>query len=457
MKNFKTTLVYLGIAALVGGYILLFERGPAKKKDEKDKKKVIADFVADDIRSIQIEALGTTLSAKPAPIDLQKDEKDAWHITAPKAYKADDATIRTALTGIGDFNPDTTIEDPKNLKDYGLDPPVARCTLKSKDGKTFVLLIGDKSMSGSSAYIKTGDGKAVYLVASFATDNLKKGLDNYRDRSFFKTDSVLAQRVEITREGKSYLFVKAKDNSWDILKPIRGKGDAGKIRDLLNAISSLHIEEFVTDHPTGLGAYGLSSPRVRIEVQDSDSPKPHTILMGKKKDKTTNVYAKSGEEPYLYLVGEYFDKTADIKISDYRDKSPMQFDGGAVKSLTVRRGTSNYVYEKDAKGQWACPGRSDANNEATVLINLLSGTTVLEFPTKTEAVGLKSPFYVLEVALADGKTRTFRYGKRDQGKVYLASDHGPEVYLVADGVMGQLDAFYNNLLTPVPAATSGAK
>lgn len=163
MKNFKIALIYLGVAALIGGYIFFFERGPAKKEEEK-KPKVFPSFVADDIRKITLENPGTTLTAEKSPIVLEKNDKDVWHITSPKQFLADDSTLRSLLTGVGDFTSDFVIDKPSNLKDYGLDPPIAHCTLKAKNGTSFEVLVGGKDMTGSSVYIKSPDKNSIYMA-----------------------------------------------------------------------------------------------------------------------------------------------------------------------------------------------------------------------------------------------------------------------------------------------------
>jgi hypothetical protein len=454
MKNSKSTFLYLIVAALLGGYIYFFERGPVKPKEEEKKVTVFDNFVADDIQEIKIENLGTTLTANKAPIELDKDGKDVWQITSPKKFKADETTVRNMLSGVGDFNPDATIDNPVNLKDYGLDSPSVRCTMKTKTGTSFVLLIGDKNMSNSSTYIKRGDKNTVYLVPSYGADNLTKDLNTYRDHTFFKTDTVLAQKVEITRDGKLFSFEKDKDNNWNIVEPIQSKADASKIRDLLNTISSLRIEDFVTDHPSSLAGYGLSKPHIRIEVLNNDSKTPHSILIGHKKDKTTNLFAKDGDSSSVCLVGEYIDKNLDVKLSDFRDKTAMQFDPGAVKSITVNHGDKTFLYQKDAKGQWSSPGRADANGEGGALVNQLSGTTILDFSEKGALTGLTNPAFIIDIALADGTIRTFRFGNRDKGRVYLASDKTKDIYLVSDSVMSTMEVYYNTVLTPVPAPTA---
>lgn len=452
MKNFKTTLITVAVAALLGGYIYFFERGPVKKEEEK-KTKVFNNFVADDIKDIQIENLGATLNAEKTPIVLQRDNKDVWQILSPKAFRADESTIRSMLNAIGDFNPDVTIEKPANLKDFGLDPPLARCTLKSKAGTTFTILVGNKDMTGSSAYVKTADKDTVYLATSYMADNLHKGTNDYRDHGFFKTDPVVAKKIQITRNGKTLVFEKDKNNAWNISRPLAARADSGKIRDLLNTISSLHIQDFVADHPSALAPYGLSAPHLRVEVWPSDGGPSNAILVGRPKDKTSNLYAKSGEEPYVYLIGDFFDKNMDLKVSDYRDKTILQFDSGAAKSLTVHRGSQVFIYRKDDKGQWSSPSRPNGATEAASLLNQLSGITISDFVEKPANTGLSAPPFVAEVGLADGTTRVFKFGKREKDKVNLSVGKSAEVYLVPDSVVSQIEGYYNTILTPVAAAS----
>ena len=452
MKNIKTTLIYLAVGALLGGYIYFFERGPVKKEEEK-KPKFFPNFIADDIKDIQIENIGTTLTAEKIPIVLQKDEKDVWHILSPKEFRADESAIRSMLNAIGDFNPDVTIEKPANLKDFGLDPPMARCTLKSKTGTSFVILIGNKDMTASNAYVKTSDKDTIYLASAYMADNLHKSVNDYRDHNFFKTDSVVAKKIQIIRNGKTIVFEKDKNNIWNISQPLVARADPGKIRDLLNTISSLHIQDFVTDHPYGLAAFGLSTPHLRVEVWPSDGGPSNSILVGHVKEKTATLYAKSGDEPFVCLVGDYFDKNMDLKISDYRDKTILQFDSGSAKSITVRRGNQVYAYQKDAKGQWSCPGRPGGTTEAESLLNQLSGITISDFVENLQNTGLSAPLFVVEVGLIDGTSRVFRFGKREKDKVNLSIGKSSDVYLVPDGVVSQMEGYYNTILTPVMATS----
>ncbi len=447
MKNFKSTLIYLAVAVLVGALCYVQSKHPATEKDEK-KAKVFENFVADDINEIHIENLGTTVTALKTPIVLQKGAKDTWQITEPVKLPADESTLRSLLTSVGDFTPDLAIEKP-DLKEFGLDQPQARCTFKSKTGATFVLLIGNKDMTGSSAYVKTGDKDTVYMVPSYSTDSLHKGVDDYRDHNFIQTDPVVAGKIQVTRGGKTFAFEKDKDNNWNMTLPLQARADASKIRDLLNTISSLRAQSFVTDHPSGLSQYGLSSPNLRVEVWPSDGGPSKAILVGHEKDKASGLYAKTADSPTVALIGEYFDKNMDLKPSDYRDKSILQFDAGKAKVLTIHRGSQAFTYQKDDKGQWSCPGRPNAQTEASTLASQLAGITISDFPDHPTGTGLSAPLFTAEAGLSDGTTHVFEFGNRDNGKVYLSADSSKEIYEAPDVVVSQIEGYYNTILTPV--------
>jgi len=453
MKNFRTLLIYLAVAFLLGGYIYFFERGPVKSKDEEKKIKVFDNFVADDITEIQLENLGTTVNAQKSPVEIKKDDKGVWQIVSPKKVRADEANIRSLLSGVGDFTPDTTIDNPANLADYGLNSPNARSTFKTKSGTVFQLLVGNTGMSGSSIYAKRSDKNTVYLLPSYTIESLKKPLNNYRDHSFIKTDTVLAQKIQITRDGKVFTFEKDKDHAWNITDPIHDKADESKIRDLLNNVNNLRADDFVSDNPSGLSSYGLSKPHARVEIWPSDGGPSKSIWVGRKKEKTTSYFAKGGDSPAVALVGEFFDKSIDVKPAEYRDKSVMKFDVGTVKSLTVKRNGNATTYQKGDKGQWTAVGREKAQDEATNLLNLLSQTAISDFAAKDTITGLKTPSFVAEVILNDGTTRTYRFGKREKEQVFLASDKTKDVYLVPSGIVSQMESYFSTILTPVPASS----
>lgn len=453
MKNFKTTLIYALLAALLGGYIYFFESGPVKKKDEEKKLKVFENFVADDISQIHLENLGTTVTAEKSPVELQKDEKGVWQITSPKKLRADESVVRNLLSSVGDFNPDSSIENPTNLADFGLKNPSLKSRFKTKSGAAYELIVGDKNAAGTSNYVQAAGKGALYLLPSGSIDLFKKNVDDFRDHSVMKTDLVVAKKVRVTRDGKVFEFEKDKDNVWNITEPIEEKAEESKVRDLLNSVNGLRIDGFVKDNPSSLGPYGLAKPHVKVEVWPADGGPSKALLLGHKREKFPSYYAKTSDLPAVYYVSDFIEKTMDLKLSEFRDKSVMKFDAGAVKAITVKRGAKTWVYQKGDKSQWTAEGRLGANEEGANLVSLLSSTTIADFAAKGASTGLSQPSYTAEVLLNDKSVRKFRFGKMEKGQVYLASDKTKDVYLVPSGVVSQMENYFSAVLTPVPAVT----
>ncbi len=458
MKKIPQIAYYLAAVAIICGYIYFFERGPVKTDSDKDKKsKIFEDYVADDIKKIEVENLSTTVNALKDPIVLEKDSQDAWQITAPHSFKADEDTVHTVLNAFSNFNPESTIENPANLADFGLNTPSARCSVTNKTGKNYVLLVGDKSITGASVYVKTLNKADVYMLPQFSVANMIKDVNSYRDKSFFKTDDILSNKVRITREGKTTVFEKSKDGSWEITEPIKSKADAQKISALFSSINNLRINEYVDDKPSDPAVYGFSKPHALVDIGSADGKENHQILLGRKKIKTNEYFAKLADQPNVYLIGEYFDKTIYIKVPDYRDKSMMKFDSAQAKTLTVKHNKKSYVYQKDDKGQWSSEGRMKAQDEAVNIVTVLSSADIVDFASKKDSTGLSNPDYVVEVLLNSGMQRVYRFGNRQKGNVYLALDNNKEIYTASAALLSQMDAYYSAIMTPVVIASPAAK
>jgi hypothetical protein len=458
MKKIPQIAYYLAAAALLTGYICFFERGAVKTDADKDKKtKIFEDYVADDINKIEVENLSTTVNTLKAPIILGKDDKDAWQITAPHNFKADQDAVHTVLNTFSNFNPESTIEKPADLAEFGLNTPSARCSMTNKMGKNYVLLIGDKSITGASAYVKTPDNASVYMLPQFSVSNLIKDVNSYRDKSFFKADDILANEIKIVRDGKATVFEKNKDGNWNIIQPIKVKADDQKINSFFSSINNLRISDYVDDNPSNPAIYGFSKPHASVEIGSADGKENHEILLGRKKMKSNVYYVKLGDEPNVYLTEGSIDKTLDIKLGDFRDKSMMKFDSAQANTLTVKHNNRSYVYKKDDKGQWSSEGRMKAQDEAVNIITVLSNTDIVDFASKKDSTGLADPDYVVEVLLGSGTQRIYRFGNRQKGNVYVALNNTKEAYTAPAALLSQMDDYYSAIMTPVVISSPATK
>ena len=452
MKNFKSTLIFLGLGLALGLYIFFFERGP-KKDDSEKKEKVFTTFVADDVQEIKVEYPSNTLPAHKPPLTLQKDDKGIWQITQPVQLKADETLVRQALTNMGQLSPEDSLTAPASLSDYGLANPSARLTFISKGKTPDVVAVGDKTINGNDYYLMNPSLKTVFLIQPYIVEGLMKTPNELRDHTLLKADQVTDEKVEINYQGKTLLLAKDAKNTWNIEKPIQEKADANKIRDFLNSINTQRIDDFADDQPKNLGVYGLTSPRASLEIWPADHTGSKKVLLGREKLKTSSYFAKLNDQPSVFLVSSFLDTTLHFKLNDFRDKSVMGFDATQVKSLSITHNQQVYAYQKDAKGQWTSPGRLQAQTEAAAILSGLAQTTISDFAAPTTQTGIQNPSYAAEVTMNDGTVRRYRFGRREKEQVYLASDRSKDVYLVSPSTLSLMESDFSVLLTPLPATT----
>ena len=451
MKTFKTFFILLGVGLLLGGYIYFFERGPEKKDEKKDK--VFPQYVADDVQELKIENPNAKAALDRELIDLKKDGQGDWSILSPEKLKADEPSIRSLLSNLWDMAPSDTIPNPANLADYGLNSAAARATLVFKNGSSKTLLVGGASIDGSQIYVKPSDQNTVYLVPSYTTQSLTKKVNEYRDHSVLTTDTVLAQRVRLTRPGLTLELEKDKQNNWNLAKPFSAKADIMKVRDLLNSINGLRIDDFEADRASNLKIYGLAAPKTVLEIWPSDGGKVRRLELGRQKLKTTDVFARMGDSDTVFLIPQSFEKGLELKPGDFRDKNLLQFDASRVSRLSVSHGAKSVVYVKDAQGRWEAVGRPKANDEGTGLLSQLALLTISDFAAKGAKTGLDHPAYSVEVTLADQTSRIYHLGRQEKDNVYLSVEKSPDIYLVSAGLAVPIQSLFT---APLPGPTPSA-
>ncbi|HET9869141.1 MAG TPA: DUF4340 domain-containing protein, partial [bacterium] len=347
---------------------------------------------------------------------------------------------------------DDSVSAPAHLADYGLDHPGVQAQFKFKDGSAQTLLVGDKDITGNSVYAKFSGRPEVYLVPDYVVQNLVKTVDDLRDHSLIDTDLVQAGSLRVTADGRTIRVRKAKDNSWDLTAPVSAKADPSKVRDVLTSLNDLRVDRFETDHPSDLKIYGLASPSAVVEVGAAQAGAPdQTLLFGRQKLKTEDVFAKLAGSPTVFLVPQSFVKSLDLKPSDFRDKSLLQFDASQAERLTVSHGGKTIVYVKDAQGRWQAVGRDQANDEGSGILSQLALLTVSDFPGPKADSGTAHPAYRVDVALTGGLARHYAFGNREGSSVYLAVKGNPDLYLVPATAEAPLGSLFGPA-TPAPTA-----
>src|SRR5438552_1444330 len=342
MRGLHSTIALLVVLIGLGAYIYFVTWKQSDATDAASKQeKVFASLEADKIEELKIKAEkgdNTTV--------VKKD--GAWQLTQPITAKADDSEVSTITSGLTQASIVRVVdENPADLKEYGLATPRLEVDFKASGDKDYrklladdaaptdlkkygldkpdvtvnvnagsaraTLLVGGKAADGT-IYVRDVSRSMVMTAESSLIDDLKKGADEYRRKDIFEFRSYNATRVELTRNGQTVVFEKAKgqgenpQDTWRRVSPAAANADKDKVESLLSRLSNMRATSFAES----TAKTGLDKPELTVYVKFDDSKKEERVSFGKSGE---DVYASRPAEPGAAKV-DATDLTEALKTLD---------------------------------------------------------------------------------------------------------------------------------------------
>lgn len=265
------------------------------------RDKTLLKFEREKVDALDITAGGKTLA-------IAKDGGD-WKIAKPVQTKADFGSVEGLVGRLQSVQMKSIVGDsatPADLKKYGLDKPEATVTLGLGSARA-TLIFGGKA-ADNTVYARDTSKAAVVTVESALLDDMKKGADDYRRKDIFEFRPFNATRIEITRNGQTLTFERAKGqgenapDKWKRVSPTAGDLDKDKSDSLLSKLSNIRAASFVD----ASAKTGLDKPALTVLVKFDD---------GKKEDRAT--FGQVGTDVFVSRPGE--PGAAKIDAADFND------------------------------------------------------------------------------------------------------------------------------------------
>src|SRR5437763_2070773 len=128
-------------------------------------------------------------------------------------------------------------------------------------------------------YVRFENSKETFLAGQSVKKDIDKKPEEFRDRKL--TDLITAQVSRIilkTPAGEMELHKKG--DHWEIVKPLRARGDDQKISDLIAQITTARIQQFVAGDHGDLRPYGLAEPRGALALFPQADKPGHLLQIG---------------------------------------------------------------------------------------------------------------------------------------------------------------------------------
>jgi hypothetical protein len=208
---------------------------------------------------------------------------------------------------------------------------------------------------------------------------------------------------------------------------------------LTNAVN-LRTIEFVEEDPRDLAKYGLSQPRLVVDLYAKGQRKPVSLYFGRELE-FGNVYAKTSAEKVVFVASKMAFDSVNRPLSDLRSKKLFVLETDKAERVALTSGNKTVEFSKKAgdAGRWeiTAPARmaADAGEIGDLLFYLsrLEAGSFVEQPGPLSAYGLDRPSSEAAVWVK-GRAKPLRLslGTRADGSIYAASNSEPGVAKVDD-------------------------
>jgi len=428
--NWKTTWALLVAAALLFGFIALFERRPDAPKDSATGSARLLPIQPDKITSISLRRTNQFV------LRVERTNQ-TWNLTSPIAYPAQGYAIEhlledlAALTPITYISPEELRSGGKTVAEFGLDIPSATLTLQEA-GRRVELIFGAQAAAGDMAYLQVLDHPGIYVVAAQVSKRLPKSLNDWRDPLLLSLEGFSWDHFEVRGAGRGYA-VQFTNGQFYLTKPTPARADRAHMDALLLKLINEPVAEFVSDNVRGeLDVWGLQPPEA--ELAFGSGTNDSVVVQFGKSPSNGVVYARRLMNNNVVLVSRSVLDAVQIPANELRDLHLLSFNPANVQSLDITAEQS-FSVARQGSNSWVVtdpqqtPADTELVRDVLRLFTGMQGEIEKDVVTDFGVYGLAQPLRRYVLTGGSGTAETNRplawldIGGRRDGRIYA---RGPE-------------------------------
>ncbi|MBA3883396.1 MAG: DUF4340 domain-containing protein [Chthoniobacterales bacterium] len=389
----RTTLILLALAIAGSCWVIFYEKDRPSTDESQRRAQNVVNFERDNVEGVVIENGDNN-------IELRRTG-DRWRLEAPIKDQADGAVISTLLSDLGSWQKDQTFSakeidaDKSRLEEYDLLKPKLRLKLLGKDMPPEIWFGKEAALEGKM-YVRFANAKETFLVRQTVKKDVSKKPEEFRDRKLTDLTTAQVNRL-LLKTGAGEVELQNNGEFWEIIKPLRARGDGQKIGDLLAQITTAQIQQFVAEDRGDLQPYGLAEPRGSVTLFAADDQQGQTLQIGgipeKEKDQ---VYVRFSARNFVYTLPKKIEEILNTTPADLRDRHLVRIDTDNLDRLTIdARDKGKTVLARKGEAWQIANGNNQPGNTAEVnrLLETLKNEQVTKF---VEDVASDLPKYGLD-------------------------------------------------------------
>lgn len=454
----RTTLILLAIAVGLFAFIRFYERKlPTTKEAEEGKYLVTLD--RDKVDTIRIESEGETIL-------LERDGLN-WKMSKPLEDYADSSAMARLFTSLELLKPKAVIEareieeHKSRLKEYGLANSTTKLTLKGGE-KTVGIRFGSAlPVEGTGYYVQIEDDPNVYVLTGDLKEQVQAKPDAFRDPRLARLTVAEVEKVEIRTQAGAIEAVKD-GGDWNLVRPLKARGDSQRIQDVVARIVNAQITEFAKSDAANVARYGLGEPRGTVTLTAQDRSEPVVVTIGKpvadsdQGTKGANVYVTVSGRDAVFKVPPGIGDILDTRPNDIRDRNLVRLNPDIVDRFTISTpGSAPLVLARKGE-EWMVMGdeNTPANSaKAEAMLERIRNERVEGFvsdvASELASYGLEKPRVSVtfssyasentaESKAGENEIVTVQFGRSEGGKVFARVKDEPFIVSLDESVLDDI-------------------
>ncbi|MDB6152839.1 MAG: hypothetical protein JWL90_1292 [Chthoniobacteraceae bacterium] len=435
--KFRSTLILLILAVGLAAYIWLVESKRPTSREAQERNQLVARIDRDEVNAI-------TIKNNENQIELRKKDNNVWYLESPVKDRADSMVLTQLFTTAELLRHDAVLgdgskgKDKAQLKEFGLLNSETKIKFTGS-GKPVELIIGKDSAVEGKIYAKLEESDTVYVIGSDLKTQIAKKADEFRDRKLTELSTAQVNKAVIKSAAGEIEFEK-KDEQWSLLKPLKARGDALKIGDLISQATTARVEKFLPDS-ANLAAYGLQEPRGTISLFADGIKEPVVLNLGANpKDEKDKTYAKLSTRDAVLILPKAIEQLLATKPNDLRDKKLTRVESDIVDRITIEPAGKEKIVLARSGENWVSKGAKEFPVNGSAAMNLLNGLRsqevsefVADVASDLAKYGLDQPqLKVTLSSFASENTAETKAGDKPIVSLLFGNTEGNKVYVKVD-------------------------
>ena len=337
----RTTLILAAVLVVLAAVVRFFENRGAQKEAAAEKAGRLVDIESEDIVKMALHTGEETLV-------LEKDDRGDWRLTSPLEAKADSYEAESLADNFSSLRIHRVVEEEAaDLATYEIPKKEVSLWVNGKE-EPVRILVGMENPIDNSLFAKRGDDPRVVLIAGYLKSTLDKKLFDFRQKDIFRFETGDVRSVRVRAPGVAWEAALEEDG-WFLKSPIKAMASKSRIEGLLDALSSLRAEEFVSeDKKTGdLRRFGLERPA--YEAALSLPAAGEDLVFALNKDGETLYATASRSNKIISFEGSVLEDF-ERKVDEIREKKVADFYSWEAVRVAVRKGEFSLTAAKENVG-----------------------------------------------------------------------------------------------------------